>query len=443
MAGHAIFIGYRREDTADVGGRIYDGLVRHFGRRRIFKDVDDLRPGADFGAYITTILPQCRVFLALIGPRWIEARDQQGNRRLDDPHDWVRVEIETALATPGLDVVPVLVSGAEMPRAQDLPESLLPILRRQAAIVRRDPDFHDDVGRLAAALKGSLRVAKSGVAEPRASVTESAKRSSRLIWPIALAAAALLAIATGFALAMRTTPELADQTASASNVVPTPDAATAAVSRAAPTEAADAAAWREVENSRSPEALRQFVETYRASEFSIAAEQKLDELDRAAWLRIDNDDISLEALQRYLRQFPEGGHAEKAREWASTPTSAQHVSGPTSGSCNGLADNFVAYFYADSMRPPREVVEMVNASVDRIPNPVMVHIVGHDDTAGPAGYSMDVSRQRAMVIRDLFLARGVPAGLIGTWASGELDSVRGSTDGLREPLDRRVAVTIC
>ena len=160
MAREAIFIGYRREDTADVAGRIYDALSARFGKGRIFKDVDNLRPGADFGDHIRAMLPRCRVGLILIGPNWIETADEQGYRRLDDPNDWVRIEIELALDTPGLDVVPVLVNGARMPRADELPRSLHPLLRRHAAIIRRDPDFHDDVGRLATALRASV---KSGV----------------------------------------------------------------------------------------------------------------------------------------------------------------------------------------------------------------------------------------------------------------------------------------
>ncbi|MBL8558238.1 MAG: toll/interleukin-1 receptor domain-containing protein [Hyphomonadaceae bacterium] len=153
----SIFIGYRRDDTADVAGRIYDALARRFGRDRLFKDVDNLKPGADFGAYIGGVLPKCRVFLALIGPNWLDSRDEDGRRRLDDPGDWVRVEIETALSTKGLTVVPVLVNGARMPRAEEVPESMRGLLRLHAATVRRDPDFHDDIRRMGEAIRDSLK----------------------------------------------------------------------------------------------------------------------------------------------------------------------------------------------------------------------------------------------------------------------------------------------
>ena len=127
MAGEAIFIGYRRDDTADVAGRIYDAMAQRFGKVRVFKDVDNIGPGVDFGEYIRSVLPRCRVALVLIGPHWLDSNDETGKRRLDDDHDWVRIEIETALATPGVLVVPVLVNGARMPRGEEVPDSLKPL----------------------------------------------------------------------------------------------------------------------------------------------------------------------------------------------------------------------------------------------------------------------------------------------------------------------------
>jgi hypothetical protein len=152
----AIFIGYRRDDTGDAAGRLYDLLAREFGARRVFKDVDDIPYGADFGQHITKTLSKCRIFLALIGPSWINVRDENG-RRLDNPDDWVRLELERALTTAGLQVVPVLVNEARMPRSTDLPDCLQSITTRHAAVVRRDPDFHGDARRLALALKKNMK----------------------------------------------------------------------------------------------------------------------------------------------------------------------------------------------------------------------------------------------------------------------------------------------
>jgi hypothetical protein len=162
MTGGAIFIGYRRDDTADVAGRLYDALTRRFGRARIFKDVDNIPPGVDFGRYISDVLPRCRVALILIGPNWAQIKDGVGDRRLDDPQDWVRLEVESALASKGLLVVPVLVNGARLPQEDQLPSSLRPLLALNAAALRRDPDFHDDVARLTAALSAQSRFEREG-----------------------------------------------------------------------------------------------------------------------------------------------------------------------------------------------------------------------------------------------------------------------------------------
>lgn len=148
MARDLIFFSYRRDDTADVAGRIHDAFADRFGPARLFKDVNDIPPGADFGVHIAEVLARCSVALVLIGPQWADARDAQGRRRLDDPADWVRVEVEAALQRDGVRVVPVLINGAGLPPAEALPPGLQPLLRRQTAVVRRDPDFRDDVQRL-------------------------------------------------------------------------------------------------------------------------------------------------------------------------------------------------------------------------------------------------------------------------------------------------------
>ena len=105
-----IFISYRRSDSAAISGRIYDRLVAKFRRKNVFKDVDDIPAGVDFGSYIQQSLRECAVVLVVIGPRWLGARADDGSRRLENPADWVRVEIETALAL-GLTVIPLLVEG--------------------------------------------------------------------------------------------------------------------------------------------------------------------------------------------------------------------------------------------------------------------------------------------------------------------------------------------
>ena len=143
-----IFISYRRSDSEDVTGRIYDRLVAHFGDDAIFKDVDDIPFGVDFRDYLNESLDQCQVVLAVIGNTWLTAGDGQGKRRLDNPADWVRLELEEALKRKTMLVVPLLVSRASLPRADDLPQSMANLAYRNSAQARPDPDFHKDMGRL-------------------------------------------------------------------------------------------------------------------------------------------------------------------------------------------------------------------------------------------------------------------------------------------------------
>ncbi len=112
----AIFLSYRRSDSAGESGRLSDELVARFGERRVFMDVDAIQPGRDFRKAIHENVSGCTVLLAMIGPEWLETRSASGGRRLDSENDYVRLEIATALKRD-IAVVPVLVRGARMPKA--------------------------------------------------------------------------------------------------------------------------------------------------------------------------------------------------------------------------------------------------------------------------------------------------------------------------------------
>jgi hypothetical protein len=148
----SIFISYRRQDSRDTAGRILDYLRQAFEEERLFLDVDRPMVSQDYRVVIEKALGQADVVLAVIGPDWITASDREGRRRLLDPDDMVRIELETALHRD-LRIVPVLVEGASMPGAQDLPPSLEPLSYRSALPVRPDPDFQPDILRLVAALR--------------------------------------------------------------------------------------------------------------------------------------------------------------------------------------------------------------------------------------------------------------------------------------------------
>ncbi|MCU7932991.1 MAG: toll/interleukin-1 receptor domain-containing protein, partial [Candidatus Thiodiazotropha sp. (ex Codakia rugifera)] len=142
-----IFISYRREDSADVTGRIHDRLVEHFGESALFMDVDDIPLGVDFSKYIDEKVSQCEVLLAIIGRDWLSVTDEEGNRRLDLAGDFVRTELESALKR-NIPVIPLLVRRASMPEADDLPESIRAFSTRNGMRVRADPDFRTDCDRL-------------------------------------------------------------------------------------------------------------------------------------------------------------------------------------------------------------------------------------------------------------------------------------------------------
>ena len=148
-----IFISYRRSDSADNAGRIYDRLVGRFGKEPIFKDVDSIPLGLDFKEYLDEQVGKCDVLLAIIGDQWLEANDASGKRRLDDPADFVRIEIESALER-NIPVIPLLVRGAQMPSEEVLPSSLRKLVYRNGIPIRSDPDFHRDMDRLIKALEG-------------------------------------------------------------------------------------------------------------------------------------------------------------------------------------------------------------------------------------------------------------------------------------------------
>ena len=126
-----IFISYRRGETAYPAGWLFDRLASHFGKGQVFKDVDSIELGDDFVEVITAAVGSCDVLLALMGDRWLAITDEDGRRCLDNPDDFVRLEIEAAL-TRNVRVIPILVGGAQMPRASELPASMAGLVRRQA-----------------------------------------------------------------------------------------------------------------------------------------------------------------------------------------------------------------------------------------------------------------------------------------------------------------------
>lgn len=174
-----IFISYRRDDSAGFAGRLADALEAEFGHGSVFRDVDDIHPGEDFVAAIHRHLEGVDSVLVMIGPRWLAAGGD-GRRRLDDPDDFVRREIEVALDSDK-PVIPVLVGGTSMPAEAELPAAIAGLARRQAAGLS-DDRWSADLARLVAAL-GNITPVRSA----------SGRRRRLLLAAAALVPAGLLA----------------------------------------------------------------------------------------------------------------------------------------------------------------------------------------------------------------------------------------------------------
>lgn len=168
-----VFISYRRDDAAGYAGRLEEALERRLGRGSVFRDVLDIAPGVDFVEAIRERLRGAQTVLVLIGPRW-PGGDAPGARRIDDPQDFVRLEVQVALDS-GVRVIPVLLPGARMPAEAELPDALKPLARRNA-LGLSDTNWGADIERLMAGI---------GFVPPRR------------IWPWALAAALLAAAGVG------------------------------------------------------------------------------------------------------------------------------------------------------------------------------------------------------------------------------------------------------
>jgi ankyrin repeat protein len=166
MAAPRLFISYRRDDSAGHAGRLFDRLAERFGPKKVFRDIDTIAAGDDFVKAVRASVEQCDVLLVLIGPRWLSATDEDGRWRLADENDMVRLESAIALQR-NLRVIPVLLQGAAMPKAKDLPAELAALARRNA-VELRDASFERDVEHLIGLLGPSWRLRLARLLRSRA-----------------------------------------------------------------------------------------------------------------------------------------------------------------------------------------------------------------------------------------------------------------------------------
>ena len=190
----SIFLSYRRADTGGYAGRLADSLERHFGKGSVFQDVETIVPGSNFMQTIDAAIARCDVLAVLIGNTWLAERNADGGMRLNDPDDFVRLEVAAGLRAK-THVIPVLVEGTAMPAETDLPADLKPLARIQA-LELSDTRWEYDVQRLAQVVR-----TLTGVKSPH-------KRAYLLIGGAAVLA--VIAGASGY-VALKRPPELSGQ----------------------------------------------------------------------------------------------------------------------------------------------------------------------------------------------------------------------------------------
>ena len=182
-----VFICYRRDDSSGTAGRVHDRLAQAFGDNLLFMDVDNIPLGSDFVDVLRDAVTTCEVLLAVIGQHWLDARGTDGNRRLDDENDFVRIEIATALQR-NIPVIPILVDGAKIPKAAELTRDLQGLSTRSGLDVRH-ASFQVDMDRLINGLKVQMGGAIGPSVKPTASAsawTATLERNSmyRTIWTL-------------------------------------------------------------------------------------------------------------------------------------------------------------------------------------------------------------------------------------------------------------------
>ena len=192
-----IAISYRRQDSSPVAGRLYDRLQAEFGKGTVFMDFDSIPYGVDFREHIKQTLQRAKVVVAIIGPEWVGSAKDLSNRRIDDPTDFVRLEVASALEN-GIPIIPVLINNTPMPEAKNLPPELEGLAFRNGLALDTGIDFHHHADRLIAGIHRVIdppKEAAPGPAPPPMPVTTTRKPS----WVVPISIVVLLIALAGIA----------------------------------------------------------------------------------------------------------------------------------------------------------------------------------------------------------------------------------------------------
>jgi len=289
-----IFINYRRGDDPGNTGRLFDQLEGVFARDRLFMDVDSIPPGRNFVRFLEQQVAQCDVLLAVIGKNWIDARDEQGVRRLDKPDDFVRIEIESALKQDKL-VIPVLVQDAHMPRPDQLPEEIRPLAFCNAVRLTHER-FRTDAQSLIKAIQEALEEAAALRREQeetarKAQAEEDRRRDDD--------------DARQRAQAQREADERARQEKEQAR-----QAAIAGLSPVQIAKAEELANWDFIKGSKNAQDMRDHLARFPGGVTEKFAQIRLEEL---VWAGLGIAP-TLDQLTDFLDEFPAGAHAKAASD---------------------------------------------------------------------------------------------------------------------------------
>src|SRR5438045_4143272 len=189
-----IAISYRREDSTGITGRVYDRLQAEFGKPNVFMDFDSIPYGVDFRDHIAKTLDRAKVVVVMIGPDWAGHKSKKV-RRIDDPGDFVRIEVACALQR-GIPIIPVLVNKAKMPTAEALPKDIAELAFRNGLILDSGIDFHHHTDRLISGIRTTAGMSDKKSPKPLAdpAVVRRRKRIFAVASGCILAAACVVAI---------------------------------------------------------------------------------------------------------------------------------------------------------------------------------------------------------------------------------------------------------
>ena len=286
-----IFINYRRGDDPGYSGRLFDRLESHFPQGSIFMDVDSIAPGLDFLKVLDDQVGGCDIFLAVVGQGWIGASDETGRRRLDDPNDFVRIEIESALKRD-IRVIPVLVNNAEMPRSDQLPPAMKPFSTRNAVRLTHDRFKADSAG-LIKAVEEAIKDEETKRADATRLKQEEAQRIA--------------------GIAQKKDEERERQEKEHVRLQ-----AIAGLSPEQIEKAEELANWDFIKGSKRPQDFRDHLARFADGVTQNMARATLEAIE---WTSI-NAESDVESLQRFIDEFPDGENIRGARDLLATMQSA-------------------------------------------------------------------------------------------------------------------------